>query len=973
MSENETLEDDIWEYKSSRKNKQDDSSGRITTLKEGLEAQKPLQECVRKSGLIVNTKQNKKNKSLNAHKAQPGPSKDQNKTGTQNGHKQLSETDIITPAKKKTENKKQSPKTPQPRSEGHCPSCQMPFSILLVQTPRWHVSECLDTQGAAQTECPDGVLCSSTIPSHYKRYTHYRLAQSRAVDNSIYSQTYTLLQTYPDDTKSDISANNNNASVNRTSPKSKSPASSQDSKSPKSKSPASSQNSKSPKSKSPASSQESVKWTSLDAWISSPSKNDTNLRSQSYERLSNYSTHSLGGSETPCLPQQDADLSDCAISYSPLLSDEELDGDDKLKTSIKRLFSSESSEDNCVETEQPLNGRQHVKNINYHGNTKSHNENTNIINKCLCDHLVHDDHVCQPSAGASNYPESAGIDDYSNWLECSSPASGVGDWDTKEFCLTQEFDDRAIASTQVHKVESTLFPNKLIVGNSDCVNSRDKNWYTSSQRLQQPLPENTSKVGSTFSSTLGEKESLPLGKETAVMPSKTLSGSSGNTVPAKGLKQMDIGIFFGLKPKPKVEIAEVKPKIERKSVAAPVSGVKPAQRKRKAEGSVGDTEALTDNTNIQAATGGQQRWQKKFRQSSTGDEGKGKKQCPFYKKIPGTGFSVDAFQYGEIEGCSAYFLTHFHSDHYGGLTKKFRFPIYCSQITGNLVQSKLRVEKQFINTLPMNTECIVNNIKVVLLEANHCPGAVLLLFILPNGTRVLHTGDFRADPSMEDYPALIGQTIHSLYLDTTYCSPEYTFPPQQEAIQFAVNTAFEMVTLYPRTLVVCGTYSVGKERVFLAIADILGCKVSMSQDKYKTMQCLESEEVRSVVTTDFHSTALHVLPMMQVNFKGLYNHLNKFSGKYDRVLAFKPTGWTYSEGCNSVADIKPEIRGKVTLYGIPYSEHSSYSEMKRFVQWIRPQKIIPTVNVGNAKVRSTMEKYFKDWLTEVAWKPMGKK
>lgn len=73
-----------------------------------------------------------------------------------------------------------------------------------------------------------------------------------------------------------------------------------------------------------------------------------------------------------------------------------------------------------------------------------------------------------------------------------------------------------------------------------------------------------------------------------------------------------------------------------------------------------------------------------------------KVKVPDYKIVDGTSFAVDAFRFGNIAGVTTYFLTHFHSDHYVGLDKKFNQPIYMSTITGKLNKTKFDSREMLI-------------------------------------------------------------------------------------------------------------------------------------------------------------------------------------------------------------------------------------------------------------------------------------
>lgn len=482
--------------------------------------------------------------------------------------------------------------------------------------------------------------------------------------------------------------------------------------------------------------------------------------------------------------------------------------------------------------------------------------------------------------------------------------------------------------------------------------------------------------------------------------------------------------------------------------------------------------------------------------------------CPFYKIMPGFFIAVDAFRYGAVEGCKAYFLSHFHSDHYVGLTANWTHgPIYCSKVTGSLVKNQLRTAAQYVVELEFEEKVPVpdtQGVFVTMIPANHCPGSSLFLFekTLPGGRtqRILHCGDFRACPAHIAHPQLRPETIDAItgktrqqkidvcYLDTTYLNPRYSFPPQENVIRacadlcVALNNslssgdeaewdsllrrreggappgvddvskfftsekkkpsppppppsskppsppnAFTALTAPraspKRLLIICGTYSIGKERICKAIAQALGTRIYAPPQKARIIAQLGDPELAALLTSDPREAQVHMQMLMEIRAETLADYLDGYRGHFSRVVGFRPSGWNYrpspsnggggagSAGADRILRGQPLMAGAGTVgsgknvaanlppgslptvhllhghgwrtrfgkrdlvpqrgsgresmcFGVPYSEHSSFRELALFVMALRIDKIVPTVNVGSEQSRKRMKGWIDRWMSE---------
>lgn len=303
--------------------------------------------------------------------------------------------------------------------------------------------------------------------------------------------------------------------------------------------------------------------------------------------------------------------------------------------------------------------------------------------------------------------------------------------------------------------------------------------------------------------------------------------------------------------------------------------------------------------------------------------------------IRGTPIAVDVWQSRQcFSYTSIFFLSHMHADHTAGLTSSWNQPIYCSETSARMLQHKFNIASQLLRPLEVNVAHMIPldergeaMMTVSLIDANHCPGSVMFLFEGYFGT-ILYTGDFRYTSDMfVDTPLALSacKTIDALYLDNTYCNPKCIFSSRAEALVRICN----IIQAHQGHQIKIGINTLGKEDLLVDLAMTFKTWIVVNQERLNMLKIIQ---VKDVFTTNMNDGYIHVVNPRQITKK----NMERWNRDHE-TIAILPTA-LYT-GLNGQPYVNQE-----NVFVVPYSDHSSYSELQDFVSRIKPRKIIPIVD-----------------------------
>ena len=139
------------------------------------------------------------------------------------------------------------------------------------------------------------------------------------------------------------------------------------------------------------------------------------------------------------------------------------------------------------------------------------------------------------------------------------------------------------------------------------------------------------------------------------------------------------------------------------------------------------------------------------------------------------------------------------------------------------------------------------------------------------------------------------------------------------------------------------------------------------------LACLEDPDLDLMLSSSQNDSEIHLMPLQDISPRNIAMYTKKLQVTFDHVIAFRPTGWTFRpeksekstvqrERDYLVDNLKPSVAArKMTIYDLPYSEHSSFSELAAFVSSLKIAKLVPTVGTSDSKARAIAQHWFHEW------------
>ena len=328
---------------------------------------------------------------------------------------------------------------------------------------------------------------------------------------------------------------------------------------------------------------------------------------------------------------------------------------------------------------------------------------------------------------------------------------------------------------------------------------------------------------------------------------------------------------------------------------------------------------------------------------------------PKHCVVPGTNFTVDWHSKTDPKFIHS-FLSHAHTDHTNGIGS-FRHPrvLHCTPITEKMVLLRYPKVANCIQVHEIGSSAIIENVKVYFLEANHTPGSAMFLFILPSGKKILHTGDFRAEDfivkSIQQFAP-----IDSLYMDCTYGSSKLNILPRDYCIKFI----YERMNAESKrnSLVLIGTYTIGKEELLIALAKANGIPIFVPESRYQSIKGLiDCNFVSSdIFTQDPTKTRLHLMPITSCSSIEAAQYARGLG--YNNVICVRASGWG-GKAFWQTPDISTLDEITITTYNVPYSDHSSPEQLVNFVKACKPSKVVSTTQFKTKELAILDKMFFK--------------